>query len=291
MMVGVFKVNAFSESLHGGNPAGVVVDSPTLNDEQMKQISQELCVSETAFVYPSSVADFDIRFFSPMVEVDLCGHATIAAFFTMASEGKLAKGKNTVFTQQTKAGVLPVSVFYTDDMLIDLVMMTQGKPIYKNIYFDISSIADSLRVDINDINDSLPQQMVSTGLFTLPICVKSLEILRTIQPDFGKIADLCRKMHVGSFHVFSFETIDPQSTYHARNFAPLYGINEDPVTGTANGAVSSYLLKNHLIKKNNLICEQGDFIGRPGRVFVEIHDEQVKVGGKAKIVEKRDIQV
>lgn len=290
-MVGVFKVNAFSESLHGGNPAGVVVDSPTLNDEQMKQISQELCVSETAFVYPSSVADFDVRFFSPMVEVDLCGHATIAAFFTMASEGKLAKGKKTVFTQQTKAGVLPVSVFYTDDMLIDLVMMTQGKPIYKNIYLDISSIADSLKVDINDINDSLPQQMVSTGLFTLPICVKSLEILRTIQPDFGKISDLCRKMHVGSFHVFSFETIDPQSTYHARNFAPLYGINEDPVTGTANGAVSSYLLKNHLIKKNNLICEQGDFIGRPGRVFVEIHDEQVKVGGKAKIVEKRDIEV
>ena len=290
-MVGVFKVNAFSESLYGGNPAGVVVDSPTLNDEQMKQISQELCVSETAFVFPSRVADFDVRFFSPTVEVDLCGHATIAAFFTMASEGRLVKGKNTIFTQRTKAGVLPVSVFYANDMQIDRVMMTQRKPIYKNIYLNISSIADSLRVDINDINDSLPQQIVSTGLFTLPICVKSLELLRTIQPDFGKIADLCRKMHVGSFHVFSFETIDPQSTYHARNFAPLYGINEDPVTGTANGAVCSYLLKNHLIKKNNLICEQGDFIGRPGRVFVEIHDEEVKVGGKAKIVEKRDIAV
>ncbi len=291
MMVEVFKVNAFSESMYGGNPAGVVVDSPTLNDEQMKQISQELCVSETAFVFPSRVADFDVRFFSPTVEVDLCGHATIAAFFTMASEGRLVKRKNTVFTQRTKAGVLPVSVFYANDMQIDRVMMTQRKPIYKNIYLNISSIADSLRVDINEINDSLPHQIVSTGLFTLPICFKSLEVLKDIQPDFGKIADLCRKMHVGSFHVFSFETIDPQSTYHARNFAPLYGINEDPVTGTANGAVSRYLLKNHLIKKNNLICEQGDFIGRPGRVFVEIHDEQVKVGGKAKIVEKRDIEV
>jgi PhzF family phenazine biosynthesis protein len=98
-------------------------------------------------------------------------------------------------------------------------------------------------------------------------------------------------MHVGSFHVFCFETIDPESVYHARNFAPLYGIQEDPVTGTANGAVCSYLAKHHLVKKNNLICEQGDSIGRPGRVFVEIRNDEVKVGGKATIERETDLEV
>jgi len=96
---------------------------------------------------------------------------------------------------------------------------------------------------------------------------------------------------LGSFHVFTFETIEKTSVYHARNFAPCYGINEDPVTGTANGAVSSYLVKNGIIKEKKLVCEQGDIIGRPGRVFVEIESDVVRVGGKAKLVEEKEIEV
>ena len=79
--------------------------------------------------------------------------------------------------------------------------------------------------------------------------------------------------------------------YHARNFAPIYGVNEDPVTGTANGAVCGYLLKNRIIQENNLLCEQGDIMGRPGRVFVEINKNVVKVGGRAKIVEEKEIKL
>jgi PhzF family phenazine biosynthesis protein len=76
-------VNAFTDSLEGGNPAGVVLDSPELTDKQMADITKQLKVSETAFVFPSEKADFNIRFFSPDIEVDLCGHATIATFFIM----------------------------------------------------------------------------------------------------------------------------------------------------------------------------------------------------------------
>jgi PhzF family phenazine biosynthesis protein len=91
--------------------------------------------------------------------------------------------------------------------------------------------------------------------------------------------------------VFTFETIEPESAYHARNFAPVYGINEDPVTGTANGAVSNYLKKHHLINDKKIICEQGDIIGRPGRVIVEIDENTVRVGGCATIVEERTMTV
>lgn len=291
MNVNVLKVNAFTESMNGGNPAGVVLDSPKLNDEQMKQISKELIVSETAFVFPSNIADFKVRFFTPTIEVDLCGHATIATFFTMALKGRFSQKNNQRINQETKAGILPVDIHYDDDKNVDRIMMSQNKPLYKNIHFNISLIADSLRIDTKDIDNSLPEQIVSTGLFTIPICIKSLDALRNIKPDFQKVKNICDKIGVGSFHVFTFETIEPDSIYHARNFAPVYGVNEDPVTGTANGAVSSYLVQHKIIKKNIFICEQGDIIGRPGRVFVEMRNDEIKVGGKARITQEQEIEV
>lgn len=121
----------------------------------------------------------------------------------------------------------------------------------------------------------------------MPVCIKSYDALKSIKSDFEKIKNICKKIEVGSFHLFTFGTLEPNSLYHARNFAPLYGINEAPMTGTANGVVCSYLLKNNIIRNNKMVCEQGDIIGRPGRVFVEI-GSNVKVGGIAKIIEERE---
>jgi len=288
MKINVLRVNAFTESLDGGNPAGVLLDSPELTDEQMAHITKELGVSETAFVYPSKKADYKVLFFTPEVEVELCGHATIATFFAIASKGIFSR--DCVISQETKAGILPVNIMFSDDKTVDRVMMTQKRPIYKDIHLDTFNIADSLNISVEDIDDSFPKQIVSTGLFTLPLCIKSFDVLKTIKPNFEKIKDMCKRLAVGSFHLFTFDTIEQESNYHARNFCPLYGMNEDPVTGTANGAVSSYLVKNDIIKDKKLICEQGDIIERSGRVFVEVDGDIVKVGGKARIVEEREIE-
>jgi len=288
MNIFVKKVNAFTDSLNGGNPAGVLLNSPDLSDKQMSYVTKQLKVSETAFVYPSKIADYKVIFFSPEIEVDLCGHATIATFFTMGLE-KIFR-KNVTLTQETKAGILPVEIIFSKEN-VELVMMTQGKPILKDIQIDISEIADPLKISLRDIDESLPTQIVSTGLFTLPICIKTYDILKSIKPDFTKIKKICEKLNVGSFHLFTFDTIESRSIYHARNFAPVYSINEDPVTGTANGATCYYLIKNDIIKENNLICEQGDIINRPGRVFVKIDNNTVKVGGKAVIVEEKEINL
>jgi PhzF family phenazine biosynthesis protein len=229
-------------------------------------------------------------FFTPEVEVDLCGHATIATFFTMALEGLLNTNKNTVLTQETKAGILPVFIEFSNDGELEEVMMGQSKAILKDIYLDTQKIAESLNISSDEIDDSLPNQIVSTGLFTLPICIKSFKVLESIKPDFKRIRKICIELNVGSFHLFSFQTIQKGSLYHARNFPPIYGINEDPVTGTANGAVCSYLVKNCIVKGNEFICEQGDIIGRPGRVSVKFINDEVRVGGRAKIVEEREIR-
>jgi PhzF family phenazine biosynthesis protein len=288
MFVKVKKVNGFTDSINGGNPAGVVFDSPDLTDEQMAYITKTIAASETAFVFPSKRADYKVRFFTSEFEVDLCGHGTIATFFTMGLEKMITK--NSIITQETKAGILPVEILFSGND-VKKVMMTQGKPIFKDIYLDILKLADSLNISHDEIDDSLPNQLVSTGLFTLPICIKSFDVLKNIKPNFDKIKTICNELNAGSFHVFTFETLESNSVFHARNFAPVYAVNEDPTTGTANGAVCSYLLKNKIIKENNLICEQGDIIGRPGRVFVEIDNDTVRVGGRAKVIEELNISV
>ena len=289
MKVNVKKVNAFTDNIKGGNPAGVVLDSPDLNEKQMAFISRKMKVSETAFVFPSNKADFKNIFFTPEIRVDLCGHATIATFFTMASEGFFKKKENFIVTQETDVGILPVHIEFLDNGSLEKVMMEQNKAILKDIHLDISEICESLKISKEDIDTSLPKQIVSTGLFTLPICISSLKIMKNLKPNFEKIKLLCKKLNVGSFHLYTFDTIESKSLYHARNFAPIYGVNEDPVTGTANGAVCSYLIQNDIIKGNNFVCEQGDIIKRSGRVFVEISEERIKVGGRAKFVEEIEI--
>lgn len=287
----VKKVNAFTETLRGGNPAGVVIDSPELTEYQMKYITKTLSVPETAFVFPSNVADYKIRFFSPTLEVDRCGHATIATFFIMAQEGIFREvDEKITVDQETKAGILPVEIYFKEGN-VEKVMMTQRNPILKGVHLNREKIAKSLNVEESEIDRSLPEQIVSTGLFTLPVCVKSFDTLQAMKPDFDEVKAICKNIGVGSFHVFTFETVDETSAYHARNFAPIYGINEDPVTGTANGAVCIYLYKNKILKKRNMVCEQGDIIGRSGRVFVEIDNNFVKVGGKARLVEEKEIKI
>jgi len=128
----------------------------------MKYVSKTLKVSETAFVFPSENADYKVRFFSPELEVDLCGHATVATFFTLAVKGAFSEGKNVHVTQETKAGILPVDIYSNDGGKVDRVMMAQGKSEFKDIYLDISTIADSLNISVDEIDDSFPKQIVST---------------------------------------------------------------------------------------------------------------------------------
>ncbi|MBU1940511.1 MAG: PhzF family phenazine biosynthesis isomerase, partial [Candidatus Thermoplasmatota archaeon] len=108
MNVTVQKVNAFSTTPQGGNPAGVAINPPPLTPKQMQWISQALKVSETAFIKPSTKADFHVRFFSSQMEVDLCGHATIATFHALAQKKIITSSAQNprVVHQETKAGIL-----------------------------------------------------------------------------------------------------------------------------------------------------------------------------------------
>ncbi len=126
----VFQVDSFARQIFGGNPAGVVPEAEGLTEEQMRKIARELNNSETAFVLPAEGPDHDllVRFFTPATEVPLCGHATVAAHYVLASLGLEAPG---TVRMKTGAGILPITVEKDGEGFS--VIMGQGKPAFSRL--------------------------------------------------------------------------------------------------------------------------------------------------------------
>lgn len=275
----VATLNAFARTAKGGNPAGVVLDADRLDESAMQRIAARVGLSETAFVRKSAAADFKIRFFTPAAEVDLCGHATIAAFSLLFGLRRIPPGR---YSQETKAGILGVEV-RTDGT----VFMDQALPVFGDA-IDPGEIAASLGIGPDSLAPDLPVQIVSTGLPDIMVPIVSLRELSSLEPDFSKISDISKKQGSVGYHAFSLETKNG-STAHCRNFAPLYGIPEEAATGTSSGALACYLFKHGKIREEQawaLVFEQGYGMGRPSEILVrfEIADNGitgVHVGGKA----------
>ena len=277
------QVDAFTSLPFGGNPAGVVTDANNISDDIKQKIAKEMNLSETAFVCHSDKADF---------KVDLCGHATIATFDTLYKENKLDLSKDKIY-QETKAGILPIEIRNINNKTI--FMMTQVNTIFENLDYLRDEVAKSLNLSSDDLL-TYPVEKISTGLWWLVFGVKSLELLKNINPDLNKISKLSEVNDFAGFSIFAMETIDKEATYHIRSIAPFCGVTEDPVCGTGNGCVASYIVHHKLIEGNklSLIGEQGNFVNRPGRVYVEIQNNNgditdVKIGGEATTVLEGEI--
>ena len=282
MKVVINQVNAFVAGLGSGNPAGVVTDADNLNEGQMLKIASRVGFSETAFISKSKFATKKLRFFTPTEEVDLCGHATIASWAFMQKSTGLKAGK---YTQETKAGLLNVNIDQED-----LVYMEQATPrFYQNINSD--QIADCFGINKHDFDSVLTPQIVSTGLKDLFVPIKSEAVLSSMKPNFTVITDLSRELGVIGLHVFCVLE-DRDSTVAARNFAPLVGIDEESATGTANGAMLSYLIKNKAIpKKDKYRVEQGRAMDNLSYIYGKIIDDKVWIGGQASLIKQVPIDI
>ncbi|MBC7961002.1 MAG: PhzF family phenazine biosynthesis protein [Vallitaleaceae bacterium] len=271
-----YKMNAFTENINGGNPAGVVLDADQLTAEEMLAIAKEVGFSETAFVMKSTVADYKVRFFTPVAEVDLCGHATIATFNLLRDLGRVDPG---AYTQETKAGILKILINARQ------VFMEQNKPQFYEM-IDQKEIEPCFQSTDADYLGTAPIQIVTTGLRDIIVQVKNLEMLLNIQPKAEIIDAISRKYDVVGIHAFCFETLNGGEA-HTRNFAPRLGINEESATGTANGALACYLMKHFRNRFNsNFTIEQGYCMKKPSKIMVKIKsndDEvvEVLVGGSA----------
>lgn len=270
-------VDAFTTEPLSGNAAGVVPDADGLDAEQMRAIATELGASETAFVCSSSVADRRIRYFTPTQEIDLCGHATIAAHAHLAAERAIEPGTHSL---ETNVGTLDIEIGELGE-----VWMTQEAPTVRRLDVDYSRVASALGIDdaaLRDVGADLPAALASTGLPYLVVPVNFLEHLSSADPDQDAIAELAAEHDAAGIYAFSFDAIDGESTLHARCFAPGVGIPEDPATGTAAGACGAYLRQVGAFDSvpDELRFEQGHFVDRPSVIRVKVGTE-IQVGGRA----------
>ncbi|MGP1569577.1 MAG: PhzF family phenazine biosynthesis protein [Eubacteriales bacterium] len=284
-------VDAFSENLFGGNPAGVVLldkGSDFPSDEIMIKTAAELRYSETAFIKILENSRFHIRYFTPVAEVDLCGHATIGSFVALQNWG-LVKDKNS-YTILTLAGELDISI------VNGTIFMQMGKAeILKTIDnpVEIERIANILAIDKSDI--ILPINIVSTGLADIMLEVSSFDVLNKIRPDFAALSNISEEYNVTGLHAAYFKG-ENDLTAHCRNFAPLYDIDEEAATGTASGAITYHLYSQNKIKENSEnIFIQGESMNRPSKIISTIKTEngniKIEIGGTGCVLASGEIHI
>ncbi|MDR3225527.1 MAG: PhzF family phenazine biosynthesis protein [Clostridiales Family XIII bacterium] len=325
-----FIVDAFADEAFAGNPAGVVIlpdaaakneSLGSLSDEAMRKIAAELRYSETAFVRILGDGVFETRYFTPAAEVELCGHATIAAFHAL-SEAGLIRGDG-AYTNKTLAGDLRIEIKE------GAVWMDMAPPRVIRTICDSAEIVELYSVmgietkAINSIGGpvkyftmggssgeagaDLYPEIVSTGLPDIILPMASREQLNAIKPDFPALAALSKRHEVTGVHAFfvpagnlhipevedSCRTSETEgccanvAEIYCRNFAPLYGIDEEAATGTANGALTYYLYERGIVKpgvRNRF--RQGDAMGRSSIVETRLTADaegnvSIKVGGHA----------
>lgn len=294
--INIYQVDAFTEKPFGGNPAGVVLDGESLTEKDMQNIANEMNLSETAFVTHKDEDNFTVRFFTPTCEVDLCGHATIATFYTLCKLGyikPLDEGVKVVY-QETKAGRLGVELIFANGE-INSVLMEQTTPEGLGVIKDVEELCKSMGINEEDIkveNKPVYPEVISTGLPDIILPVRSKEVLDNLEVDMRSLAKLSKDLEVTGVHAFYLPDKNSDIVY-TRNFAPLVGIDEEAATGTANGALIYFLKKNKLTNNNYIKSHQGESMNRPSIIHCSIEEEGgdyiVKVGGKAIIVLKGKI--
>jgi PhzF family phenazine biosynthesis protein len=280
MKLEIFQIDAFTNSPFSGNPAAVTFGDK-LNSKEMQLIAREMNLSETAFISKSKKADYKLQWFTPTSEVKLCGHATIASLHFLREKKLLKKGKQIRF--ETLSGLL--NCFRDDNnyyMQIPIPKISEYKKSKKELYKSLG---------LKNINTRIPWLIVNNEMCYLT--VNNLNILKTIKPDFKALLNLGKdRTEFRIIVVFTLETFDKNSSAHSRCFVPYYGINEDPVTGSANGPLLLVLRKLGFIKQNtskiSVTFEQGDFIGRKGRIGVtfDTRKQELHISGKAVTVLK-----
>ncbi len=291
-----YIADAFTDTLFGGNPAGIVILPDGDNfpaDEIMVKTAAELRYSETAFIKRINENEFNIRYFTPAAEVDLCGHATIASFKALLSGGYIQDNKT--YINHTLAGDLNI------DIKNGFVLMDMASPVKINEISEESVLSELYKImglnyqEQKEKGITMLPQMISTGLPDIMMPVASQKDLDAISPNFPALSKLSEKYEVVGVHAFTTDC-EKGTTCHVRNFAPLYDIDEEAATGTSNGALTYYGYLNGFVKNgDNCRFIQGEKMQRPSIILSHIEADSekcsIQVGGNAVMLAEGDIKL
>jgi PhzF family phenazine biosynthesis protein len=259
MKLEIFQVDAFTSKPFGGNPAAVVPLDAWLPDETMLAIAAENNLAETAF-FVKEADGFGIKWFTPEIEMDLCGHATLASAFVLW--GQLGFGGSQI-NFHTRSGLLTVEK--QDDRL---VLDFPSRPAVE------CNVPDGLAAALG----GEPVKVLKSRDY-LAVFENEADVLALV-PDFRAIKEL-------GVHAVIVTAAGDKSDFVSRFFAPSVGVDEDPVTGSAHCTLIPYWAER--LGKTELFARQVS--ARGGELFCELHGDRVKIGGNATLYLKGEIYV
>ena len=305
------QLDVFTDKAFTGNALAVFPEAEGISDEVMMQIAREMNLSETVFVLKPDGKDEKVlrrlRIYTPIREIPFAGHPIVGTWNALAREGVVplpdgGNGWQRIY-HEVQIGVLPVDIEFKDGQPVQVVM-TQGE--FKIIdeiddSHEQAEVARALGLAREDLDESLPIQVITTGLSCLAVPVRSLADLRDCRINSTLLAEIYTRHGGTGCHAFTRETLEVgDSRAHARFFAPADNIPEDPATGSACGALGAYLVHHGGLTlepvdgRYKFVIEQGDFINRPSRINLDVKGqtgrvEEVRVGGPSVLVARGEV--
>ncbi|MQY13701.1 putative isomerase YddE [Streptomyces sp. RB5] len=277
-MTNVLRYTAFSTDPAGGNPAGVVLDASGLSDEAMLAVAAEVGYSETAFLTPApdgAARSYRVRYFSPVAEVDFCGHATVATGVVLGE--RFGPGE---YVLHANPGEVPVSVTERDGTL--RATLTSVEPHLRDIApEDTAEALAALGWSADELDPAFPPRVAHAGVNHLVLAARTRERLADLDYDFGRLRALMERLGLTTVQLVWRESAE---IFHVRDPFPVGGVVEDPATGAAAAALGAYLRELGLVPEAvRLVLRQGDDMGRPSLLEVELRagDPRVRVSGAA----------
>lgn len=260
----IYQVDAFTSKPFKGNPAGVCILDQEPDSAWMQNIAMEMNLSETAFVFPGSDCR-RIRFFTPAVEVPLCGHATLSSSHILY-EAKLVDDDDEI-SLLAKAGLLKMKKSGS--------WITMNFPVYPLAKMEMTP-------EFERVTGADAQELFTAGFgWTLALMKNEAEV-RNIKPNFSLM-----KSSVFGDLIVTAPSGDPAYDFCVRCFAPGVGIDEDPVTGSAHCALTPFWSKR--TGKNDLNSHQ--ISKREGILRVSLKGDRVEISGQAKTIFKAELFV
>ncbi|MGA1976306.1 MAG: PhzF family phenazine biosynthesis isomerase [Bacteroidales bacterium] len=260
----IYQVDAFTSDPFKGNPAGVCILDNEMPEEWMRNVAAEMNLSETAFILTGK-KEYPIRYFTPEAEIPLCGHATLSSAHIMFETGAISKNEEISFI--SKAGMLIVR--FSDGWI------NMNFPAYQ---LERIKIPNGIKEIIGIIPDELFRTEHGWSFAVLP----DEKSVRNLQPDFR----LMKNSEFGDLIVTA--TSDTKDfDFCVRCFAPVLGINEDPVTGSAHCALVPYWAER--TGKRKMVSHQVS--KRSGVLKVELKNDRVEISGQARTIFRADLFV
>lgn len=276
------QVDVFGSAPLLGNPVAVIFDADALDDREMQRIATWTNLSETTFVLraQSPEADYRLRIFTTAQELPFAGHPTIGSALAVLEHRNLL-GTATSLKQECAAGVLPLSI-----------ETMEGEPA---IFVEVprarlaARISDGGRKLGATLGHPLRAGSLACAIDVGPVWLVAQfddsAAVSSLQPDMASLSELCRVLGLTGVTVFALG--GPKgANVHVRSFVPGEGVPEDPVCGSGNAAVASYLAQNDLLRVTGTSyrASQGTEIGRDGNVWVRVHDDgaRIEIGGHAR---------